>query len=368
MARIRTIKPSFWTSEQIVECSTNARLLFIGIWNFADDGGVIPASIKSLKMQIFPGDDFSSSEIGAMVNELLRVGLLIEYQADAKIYWAVSGWHHQKIDRPNLTHPQPILTKFDDRSSNDRRTLDEQSPPEGRGREGKGKERKGEENGALAEFENSTSEKNQKPVQPSPDDQRATAPADDQSGDDFQKVVSAIRQWCRDDQFRQLGAWRDQCRYDPATHGAVNDEVAKFAAYWLACNDEAKARRLAKSPVEFFRKHFPKWLADAKTYNKPSKSTRPAFSGSSQPNRQLPASVGMEAARTHVQTAHSGFAKEFTEKDLAWIAQAKDESEMRERAADKAKQKTQQMKFTQPRNGETSLAASMGSFHITPEA
>jgi hypothetical protein len=145
MARIRTIKPGFWTSEQIVECSTNARLLFIGIWNFADDGGVIPASIKSLKMQIFPGDDFSSSEIGAMVNELLRVGLLIEYQADTKLYWAVSGWHHQKIDRPNLTHPQPILTKFDQRSSNARRTLDEQSPPEGRVKEGKVRERKGEE-------------------------------------------------------------------------------------------------------------------------------------------------------------------------------------------------------------------------------
>lgn len=367
MARIRTIKPSFWTSEQVVECSTNARLLFIGIWNFADDGGVIPASVKSLKMQIFPGDDFSASDIQQWVNELIETELLIEYQVDGKLYWAVSGWHHQKIDRPSKLYPAPILTKFADRSTNDPRTLDGRHPPEGRGKEGKGKERKGEEKSALAEFENSTSEKNQKPVLPSPDDQRATAPADDQSGD-FEKVVSAIRQWCREDQFRQLGAWRDQCRYDPATHGAVNDEVAKFAAYWLACNDEAKARRLSKNPVEFFRKHFPKWLADAKTYNKPSKSNRPAFSGSSQPNRQLPASVGMEAARTHVQTAHSGFAREFTEKDLAWIAQAKDESEMRERAADKAKQKTQQMKFTQPRNGETSLAASMGSFHIKPEA
>ena len=28
-----------WTSEQIVECSPIARLLFIGMWNFCDDGG-----------------------------------------------------------------------------------------------------------------------------------------------------------------------------------------------------------------------------------------------------------------------------------------------------------------------------------------
>lgn len=359
MARIRTIKPSFWTSEQIVECSTNARLLFIGIWNFADDGGVIPASIKSLKMQIFPGDDFSSSEIGSMVDELLRVGLIIEYQVDTKSYWAVSGWHHQKIDRPNLTHPQPNLTKFDERSSNYRRTLDEQSPPEGKGEDSKGREGNGEEGSdALAEFENFETENSETP---SPDDQRATAPADGQSGDVFSETLSKIRQWCRADGFRQLGAWRDQCSYDPAQHGPVNDEVTKFVAYWIGAKDPGKVRRLLKDPVSFFQKHFPKWLADAKGFNKP---TRPAFAGTSKPT----SSVGFEAARNHVLAAHSGFAKEFSSKDLAWIAQAKDEPEMRERAADKAKQKIAQMKFTAPRNGETTIAASMGGFQITPEA
>ena len=44
MARIRSIKPQFWTSEQIADCSSNARLLFIGLWNFCDDCGVHPAS------------------------------------------------------------------------------------------------------------------------------------------------------------------------------------------------------------------------------------------------------------------------------------------------------------------------------------
>jgi hypothetical protein len=39
MARIRTIKPEFWTDEKIVECSFEARLMFIGMFNFADDKG-----------------------------------------------------------------------------------------------------------------------------------------------------------------------------------------------------------------------------------------------------------------------------------------------------------------------------------------
>ena len=40
MARIRTIKPEFWIDDVIVELPFETRLLFIGIWNFADDAGV----------------------------------------------------------------------------------------------------------------------------------------------------------------------------------------------------------------------------------------------------------------------------------------------------------------------------------------
>ena len=31
MARIRSIKPEFWVSEQVAECSTSARLTFVGL-------------------------------------------------------------------------------------------------------------------------------------------------------------------------------------------------------------------------------------------------------------------------------------------------------------------------------------------------
>jgi uncharacterized phage protein (TIGR02220 family) len=134
MARIRTIKPDFWTSEQIAELSPIARLLFIGMWNFCDDGGNHPASAKSLKMQIFPGDDFTVATVAEWIKELLNNGLIVEYQGnDGKAYWHVTGWHHQKIDRPHLKHP-----KFDERSTIIRRNDGDQSPPEGNGREGKG--------------------------------------------------------------------------------------------------------------------------------------------------------------------------------------------------------------------------------------
>jgi len=110
MARIRSVKPEFWTSEQIASCSRDARLLFIGMWNFCDDAGIHPKSYKRLKMEILPGDDCSVNDIKTWVTELLHADLLIEYSAEGKDYWIVSGWKHQKIDRPTYKHPKPAAS------------------------------------------------------------------------------------------------------------------------------------------------------------------------------------------------------------------------------------------------------------------
>lgn len=110
MARIRSIKPEFWVSEQIAECSTNARLTFVGMWNFCDDQGVHPAKPKTLKAELYPMDDFTAGDVEAWVRELIEVGLVRVFQApdDGEIYWHVTGWdRHQKIDRPSYKHPAP---------------------------------------------------------------------------------------------------------------------------------------------------------------------------------------------------------------------------------------------------------------------
>ncbi len=134
MARIRTVKPEFWTSEQILECSTNARLLFIGMWNFCDDGGVHVASLKRLKAEVFPADDFTIEDVRRLIDELVANDLVVEFCADDRRFWKVTGWKHQKIDRPNPKYPQPEA----DGSANDRRSI---APGrESRGVEGKGRE------------------------------------------------------------------------------------------------------------------------------------------------------------------------------------------------------------------------------------
>jgi len=108
MARSRTIKSSFWTSEQIMMLPLEARLLFIGMWNFCDDNGIYPASLIKLKAEIFPSDIFNLEDINCWVGELESQKLIHEYQIGENKYWIVTGWSkHQKVDKPTFLYPLP---------------------------------------------------------------------------------------------------------------------------------------------------------------------------------------------------------------------------------------------------------------------
>ena len=133
MARIRTIKPEFWTDERLTECSLSARLLFIGMLNFSDDNGNQAYSAKRLKMQIFPADAIDTQPL---LNELLAQGVVIEYAVNGEKFLHIKGFQtHQVINRPSPTKiPQP--SKPDDSVSPPASLTDGE---EGNGEEGNGK-------------------------------------------------------------------------------------------------------------------------------------------------------------------------------------------------------------------------------------
>lgn len=143
MARIRTIKPDFWTDETLGECSPSARLLFIGTWNFADDHGNLERSAKQLRAQVFPYDLVDAEPL---VQELLNAGLLVEYEADGKKYLHIKGFSaHQKIEnRSKPRHPLP------EGSPSPPLDLPEPSALEGKGK-GKGKGNKEARERAIAD-------------------------------------------------------------------------------------------------------------------------------------------------------------------------------------------------------------------------
>ena len=130
MSRIRTIKPDFWASEQVMSCSLLARILFIGMFNFCDDNGIHPASFMRLKAQVLPGDNIDIAHIRSAIEELIKNNLLQEYIVDDKSYWIVPTWKmHQRIDRPTYKYPLPIsyLKNCKDTSTSTQRVIDEQS-------------------------------------------------------------------------------------------------------------------------------------------------------------------------------------------------------------------------------------------------
>jgi hypothetical protein len=160
MARIRSIKPEFCTSEQVARCSRDARLLFVLMWNFCDDQGIHAAGFMRLKMECFPADAIAVEAVRGWVNELIRERLLGRFEAGGSQYWAVTGWgRHQKIDKPTSRHPAWTRLTFDEHSTNDLGGLSneitriDESSLTARGAltpgvEGKGEERRGVE--ALA--------------------------------------------------------------------------------------------------------------------------------------------------------------------------------------------------------------------------
>jgi hypothetical protein len=96
MARIRTIKPEFFTSSDIVELTPLSRLFYISLWCEADREGRLNWNAKTLKMRYMPADDCNINE---MAKELTDAKLLIIYEINGKTYAEIPSFtKHQVIN------------------------------------------------------------------------------------------------------------------------------------------------------------------------------------------------------------------------------------------------------------------------------
>jgi hypothetical protein len=143
MARIRTIKPEFFTSEDVVTLSPLARLFYVALWCEADREGRLSWKPKTLKMRYLPGD---SCDIDALSSELVEVGMIVLYEVDGRQYAEIPSFkRHQVIN--NKEAESSIPARVDHASSRVKdassRVKDASSRVKGEGR--KGKEGKGKE-------------------------------------------------------------------------------------------------------------------------------------------------------------------------------------------------------------------------------
>ncbi|MDA8210205.1 MAG: hypothetical protein M0Z92_14560 [Actinomycetota bacterium] len=147
MARIRTIKPEFWTDPLMVSLPYEVRLFYIGLWNFADDWGCLENEPLRLRLQVLPADPVDAEEL---VETLIRHGRLerLEDGGGTVFLHLAKFEEHQKVDKRSASKYGLPETW--------RKVASEQAPPdpaESRrippnstpGKEGKGMEGKGME-------------------------------------------------------------------------------------------------------------------------------------------------------------------------------------------------------------------------------
>ena len=94
MARIRTIKPEFFTSSDIVLLSPLARLLYIALWCESDRDGKLNWNLKTFKLRYLPADD---CDIEELANELISANLVIIYEIESKIYAEIPSFQHHQV-------------------------------------------------------------------------------------------------------------------------------------------------------------------------------------------------------------------------------------------------------------------------------
>lgn len=109
MARIRSVKPDFFTSETILKLSHAARLTFIGLWTYADDTGRGRDDARIIKGALWSLEDLTTHvEVAQHLDELAAAGLICRYTAGGKRYLHITGWdEHQKVAKPSAPrHPE----------------------------------------------------------------------------------------------------------------------------------------------------------------------------------------------------------------------------------------------------------------------
>jgi hypothetical protein len=109
MARIRTIKPEFFTSLAIADLTPEQRLTFIGLWTHVDDEGRCVDDPRLIKAALWPLDDRTATDVERDLGVLSEASLITRYTFNRKRFLAVTNWsEHQRISRPSGSkHPAP---------------------------------------------------------------------------------------------------------------------------------------------------------------------------------------------------------------------------------------------------------------------
>lgn len=119
MARIRTVKPQYWTDGKIARLPDHTALFFIALWNFSDDYGYFSLDTLELSLSM---SRWRSQSINRMLRTLSEAGLIrvstgsrggqTGVRAGSGVGQVV-GWEHQRIKDRHLSKWNGTLIIWD---------------------------------------------------------------------------------------------------------------------------------------------------------------------------------------------------------------------------------------------------------------
>lgn len=251
MARIRTIKPSFFTDPDIAALPLSARLTFIGLWTHVDDAGRALDDPRLVKAAIWPIDDRQTvKKVDTDLQLLADQGQIERYEVDGRHYLRVCNWHHQYINRPQPSSVPPSPAEpppSTDRSGRTHGAGTDRSRQEGKGTEWNGTGN-GKRNGST-----SRPTSDSRPARPAVSDEtkiEELSPAQEQFATRMAELIKANGGRVTDERFTiarwAVGAGRNQLdfRYaDEALGGAaVRNGRPKSPRYFVPLLIEAAER------------------------------------------------------------------------------------------------------------------------------
>ena len=96
------IRGSFWTDPDVLQWPLGEQLLFIGLWQLADDSGCLEHSPLAIKVMLFPlKEEITLTVISSWIAQLITAGKLVPYTVDGRQYLYLRKFHdHQLLRSP----------------------------------------------------------------------------------------------------------------------------------------------------------------------------------------------------------------------------------------------------------------------------
>jgi hypothetical protein len=110
MARMRSLKPEFWTDEELAcQLTRDERFLYVGLWNLADEHSRLRGDPRYIKGQLFPyDDDITPDYIEKMLGNLGALGKVHPYRVGPGRYLFLPKLgKHQRLETDKVPSRLP---------------------------------------------------------------------------------------------------------------------------------------------------------------------------------------------------------------------------------------------------------------------